>query len=219
MLFISNFFFLINWSFSIYNVPVYFIIWISPDWSKEVLDFVIFDSPHSESSSKWLSVLNSLKNRWLHNIIFTSFDWLPWLDKAVKIVFPNATLQKCIVHKLRNTLSYFKRNEEKDFIKDLKKVYNAPSLDLAIKHLELMNSKRKKYSFLLDSWLYDLDLWSSYFNFSRPIRKLIYTTNIIENFNWLIRQHISKKKVFFPKNLLKSIFILPLLINNLLSKN
>lgn len=188
----------LNGSSSIKKIPVYFIIWLLPDWSKQVLDFFIFDNP-SESSSNRRKVLLSLKNRWVHDIWFAIFDWLPWLHNAILSVFPNAILQKCIVHKLRNIIWLLKFNDQKDFIKDIKKVYNAPSLDLALKHLDIMKSKRKQYNHLLDSWLYDIDLWSSYFNFSWPIRKLVYTTNVIENFNWLIRQHLSKRKVFFTK--------------------
>ncbi len=182
---------------SIKSVPVYFIIWIDTDWNKQILDFVIWIEP--ENSKAWLNILNQLKARWLKEVIFTIFDWLAWLSKAVKIVFPNSKLQRCVVHKIRNTKQLLKSTDEKEFLSDLKKIYNAPSKEEAIRLIDKFRIKWKKYRVILEDWLYSMNEWWEYFNYSVSIRKLIYTTNIIESFNSLIRRHMWKKRIFFTE--------------------
>ena len=173
---------------SIKSVPVYFIIWILPSWEKQVLDFIIDTEP--ENSSKYLEVLNNIKNRWVKHVLFSIFDWLPWLANACKLAFPDTILQRCIVHKLRYSMKFIQSSDEKEFLKDLKSVYNAPNIQEATRLLENFQIKRKKYKVILDDWLYSMDEWWNYFKYSYPIRKLIYTTNIIEAFNSLIRRHM-----------------------------
>ena len=182
---------------SIKSVPVYFIIWIDTDWNKQILDFVIWVEP--ENSKAWLERLNQLKSRWVKDVIFTIFDWLPWLSKAAKIAFPKAKIQRCLVHKVRNTIKLIKSTDEKEFLSDLKKIYNAPTKEEAIRLANKFKEKWEEYRTILDNWLYSMDEWWEYYNHSPAIRKLIYTTNIIESFNSLIRRHMWKKRVFFTK--------------------
>ena len=158
---------------SIKSVPVYFIIWIDTDWNKQILDFIIWLEP--ENSKAWLNILNQLKSRWLKKVIFTIFDWLPWLSKSAKIVFPEARLQRCLVHKIRNTKQLIKSTDEKDFLSDLKKIYKAPSKEEAMRLLVKFKSKWDKYRVILDDWLYSMDEWWEYLNYPESIRKLIYT--------------------------------------------
>ena len=89
---------------SIKSVPVYFIIWILPSWEKQVLDFIIDTEP--KNSSKYLEVLNNIKNRWVKHVLFSIFDWLPWLANAYKLAFPDTILQRCTVHKLRYSMKF-----------------------------------------------------------------------------------------------------------------
>ena len=182
---------------SIKSVPVYFIIWIDTDWTKQILDFVVWVEP--ENSKAWLEILNKLKSRWLKDVIFTVFDWLPWLSKSANIAFPKAIVQRCLVHKVRNTIKLIKSKDEKEFLSDLKKIYNAPSEEEAIRLAKKFKNKWEEYKTILDDWLYTMDEWWKYYNYSPAIRKLIYTTNIIESFNSLIRRHMWKKRVFFTK--------------------
>ena len=179
---------------SIKSVPVYFIIGIDSNWRKEVLDFVTWLEP--ENSRAWLNILNQLKSRWVKEVIFTIFDWLPGLSKSARIAFPKAKLQRCVLHKVRNTIQLIKSTDEKEFLSDLKKIYNAPSKEEAIRLLNEFKKKWSKYRAVLEDWLYSMDEWWEYYNYSPAIRKLIYTTNIIESFNSLIRRHMWKKSVF-----------------------
>ena len=182
---------------SIKSVPVYFIIWINSEWKKEVLDFVIW--LEAENSKAWLNILNQLKSRWLKEVIFAIFDWLPGLSKSAKIAFPKAKTQRCVLHKVRNTIQLIKSTDEKEFLSDLKKIYKAPSKEEAIRLLNEFKKKWSKYRAILEDWLYSMDEWWEYYNYSPAIRKLIYTTNIIESFNSLIRRHMWKKRVFFTE--------------------
>ena len=81
----------------------------------------------------------------------------------------------------------------------MKKIYNAPSEEEAIRLAKKFKNKWEEYKTILDDWLYTMDEWWKYYNYSPAIRKLIYTTNIIESFTSLIRRHMWKKRVFFTK--------------------
>ena len=87
-------------------------------------------------------------------------------------------------------MKFIQSYDEKEFLRDLKSVYNAPNIQEATRLLKHFQIKRKKYKVILDDWLYSMDEWWNYFKYSYPIRKLIYTTNIIEVFNSLIRRHM-----------------------------
>ena len=102
-------------------------------------------------------------------------------------------------------ISFKDRNE---FLKEFKSVYNANFLEEAELVLNKMKTKWSKYNSILNKWLYDIDEWWKYFKYSRKIRTLIYTTNIIENWNWIIKSNISKRRVYFTnKSAQISIFL------------
>ena len=184
-----------SWRYTIKSLPVYFIIWVNVYWEKEILDFVILENP--ENSWSWQEIVNSLKNRWLQDILIACIDWLKWFKEAILSNFPNVEIQPCIVHKMRNLQKLISYKDRFEFNKDFKSVYNAVSQEQAILELNKMKIKWKKYLTILDGWFYDIDEWWKYFRYSYPLRKLIYTTNIIENFNWLIKSNISKRRVYF----------------------
>ena len=184
-----------SWRYTIKSVPVYFAIWVNTDWEKEILDFIIADEP--ENSTQWQFFINNLSNRWVKDVLFACVDWLPWLKEAVISVFTNTEIQPCIVHKIRNVRKYISYKDHWEFMKDIKSVYNANSFEEAELKLTNMKSKWKKYNNILSDWFYNIDERWKYFNYNYRIRKLIYTTNIIENWNWLVKSNIWKRKVYF----------------------
>lgn len=184
-----------TWRYTIKSLPVYFVIWVNITWEKEILDFVIMENP--ENASSWQEIVNSLKNRWINDIIFACIDWLKWFKEAILSNFPNAIIQPCIVHKIRNLQKLISYKDRYEFVLEFKSVYNAVSQEQAILELNKMKTKWKKYSPILDDWFYNIDVWWQYFKYSYRIRKLIYTTNIIENFNWIIKSNIAKRRVYF----------------------
>lgn len=191
---------------TIKSVPVYFIIWVNLEWEKEILDFVILENP--ENSYHWQEIINNLYNRWVKDVLIACMDWLPGLKEAFLSVFPNTEIQHCIVHKVRNIHKLISFKDRDEFFKEFKSVYNSNSMEEAELVLNKMKTKWDKYSSILDKWLYDIDEWWNYFKYSRKIRTLIYTTNIIENWNWIIKANISKRRVYFTnKSVQISIFL------------
>jgi len=186
-----------NWRHSIKSVPIYFIIWININWEKEILDFIIMENP--ENASTWQEIVNSLKNRWLNDIVFACIDWLKWFREAILSNYPNVIIQPCIVHKIRNLQKMISYKDKHEFNLDFRSVYNAINEEQALLEINKMQKKWKKYSILLNDWFYNIDEWWQYFKYSYRIRRLIYTTNIIENFNWLIKTNIAKRRVYFTK--------------------
>ncbi|KGM93239.1 transposase, partial [Clostridium novyi A str. 4552] len=163
----------------------------------------------SEGAKFWLSVCNDLKNRGVKQILIACMDGLRGLPDAIKTVYPEVSIQTCIVHQIRNSLKYIASKDKKEFIKDLKLIYKATTEELAL--LELDNLKEKwgsKYGIVIDSWYNNWDNLSTFFEFSPEIRKMIYTTNALEGFNRQIRK-FTKTRTVFPtdESLKKSLYL------------
>jgi putative transposase len=185
---------------------VYISIGINKYGEKEVLGFWV---GKNESSKFWLNILNELRNRGVQDILIISVDNLKGFSESIKSTFPLTEIQKCIVHQIRNSTRYISYKELKEFTSDLKKVYNAITLEQAENNLLLFEEKwGKKYMAVVKSWR---DNWlelTTYFKYDQSIRKLIYTTNHIENFNHQLRK-FTKTKTSYPTDdsLLKSIYL------------
>ena len=185
---------------------VYISIGINKYGEKEVLGFWVGEN---ESSKFWLNILNELRNRGVQDILIISVDNLKGFSEAIKSTFPLTEIQKYIVHQIRNSTRYISYKELKEFTSDLKKVYNAITLEQAENNLLLFEEKwGKKYMAVVKSWR---DNWlelTTYFKYDQSIRKLIYTTNHIENFNHQLRK-FTKTKTSYPTDdsLLKSIYL------------
>lgn len=185
---------------------VYISIGINKYGEKEVLGFWVGEN---ESSKFWLNILNELRNRGVQDILIISVDNLKGFSESIKSTFPLTEIQKYIVHQIRNSTRYISYKELKEFTSDLKKVYNAITLEQAENNLLLFEEKwGKKYMAVVKSWR---DNWlelTTYFKYDQSIRKLIYTTNHIENFNRQLRK-FTKTKTSYPTDdsLLKSIYL------------
>ncbi len=185
---------------------VYIAIGINKSGMKEVLGFWIGEN---ESSKFWLNILNELKNRGLEDILIVSVDNLKGFSEAIKTTYPSTEIQKCVVHQIRNSLVHISYKDLKEFTSDLKKIYNAITLEQAEDNLLQFEEKwGKKYMSVVKSWK---DNWlelTTYFKYEKSIRKLIYTTNYIENFNRQLRK-FTKTKSSYPTDdsLLKSIYL------------
>ena len=183
-----------NWK--IVSKCAYIILWINEDWFKEILWIWIWEN---EWSKFWLWVLNEIKQRWVNDILITCIDWLSWFKEAIKAVYPDSEIQRCIVHKIRNTTKHIPYKEKKKFCADLKLIYNAVTEEAWFKALKDMKKKWKKYEVYLNSWENDWADLSTFFVYPECIRRIIYTTNSIE---WLNRQlrKVTKTTSIFPHN-------------------
>lgn len=165
---------------------------------KEVLGMWLCQN---ESASFWMSVLTNLKSRGVEEILVTSTDNLKGFTDAIKTIFPAARTQICIVHQLRNSLKYVVWKDKKTVAQALKQVYDAPDEQIAEKRLTLFEEQwTKKYPYIAQSWRNNWENLTTFFEFPLEIRKIIYTTNIIENTNRIIRKY-TKIKTMLPNDL------------------
>jgi len=185
---------------------VYNILAINKEGKKELIGMYISES---EGANFWLSVLTDLKNRGVKDILIVCTDNLAGFSDAIHSIYPEAEIQKCIIHQIRNSLKYVASKDRKAFMKDLKMVYRAPTKSKA--ETELLNLEEiwgKKYPVVLRSWNENWDELSNYFKYDEPIRKLIYTTNAVEGFHRQVRK-VTKTKGAFTSDmaLLKLIYL------------
>ena len=154
----------------------------------------------NESASFWMSVLTNLKTRGVDNILVTSTDNLKGFTDAIKSVYPEAKTQICIVHQLRNSLKFVVWKDKKAVAMALKQIYNAPDAATGFTHLQHFEHQwGKKYPYIAKSWQTNWDNLATFFEFPVQIRKIIYTTNIIENMNRIIRKY-TKTKTMLPND-------------------
>jgi putative transposase len=174
---------------------VYVAIGIKLDGSKEVLGMWVGGN---ESAKYWLGVLNEIKNRGVQDIMIVSVDGLTGFVDAIGAVFPKAEVQRCIVHQIRYTTKFVSYKDIKPFIKDLKSVYQADTEELALSALDVLEENwGKKYPSSIASWRNNWPQLSTYFKYPAEIRKVIYTTNSIENYNRQLRK-VTKTRTVFP---------------------
>ena len=156
----------------------------------------IIDSPASISFIL-LSFFQN-KNRGVEDIMIVSVDGLTGFVDAIGAVFPKAEIQRCIVHQVRYSTKFVNYKDLKPFVTDLKEVYQAATEELALENLDQLEEKwGKKYPSSVSSWRNNWPQLSTYFKYPPEIRKIIYTTNSIENFNRQLRK-VTKSKTIFP---------------------
>lgn len=186
---------------------VYVIIGIDVMGQKDVLG--IWIGEEAESAKFWLKVLQDIQARGIQDILIFCSDNLSGFSEAVKAVFPEVIIQKCVIHQIRNSLKYIASKDQKEFIVDLKKIYKADTKDDAERNLISLGDKwGEKYGIVIKSWENNWEELSSYFEFSPLIRKLIYTTNMIESLNRGLRKVTKNRSVFPNENaLLKLLYL------------
>ena len=188
------------------KLAAYVVLGINEDGKKEVLTIVIGEN---ESSKYWLSVLNSLKNRGVQDILILCSDGLTGMKDAIATAFPMTEQQRCIVHMVRNTLKYVANKDMKAFAKDLKTIYTSPDEKNALKQLETVTEKWEPlYPHAMNRWKENWDAISPIFKFSKDVRTAFYTTNAIESLNASYRRLNRQRSVFTSSQaLLKSLYL------------
>jgi transposase-like protein len=181
----------------IVSKAAYVVLGINKDGYKEVLGIWI---GQAESSKFWLTVLNELRNRGVRNVNVFCVDGLNGFKEAINATFPDARVQRCIIHQIRSSTKYVSYTDIKEFISDLKAVYGAASEEEALFALENLRDKwGKKYPSAVKSWEQNWDVLATFFIFSPEIRKIIYTTNAIEALHRQFRK-VTKTKAVFPSD-------------------
>ena len=175
----------------------YVILGVTIEGYKEILSITV---GANETSKFWLGMLNDLKNRGIKDVLFFCVDGLPGFKEAIQAVFPNAQVQRCVIHMLRNSFKYINYTDLKKFSADFKNVYNAPNESLALTELEIVREKwGKKYPYAISNWENNWEDVNSFFQFPDEIRRIMYATNIIEGLNRQYRK-VTKTKSVFPSD-------------------
>ncbi len=185
---------------------VYTILGIRLDGKKEVLGLYLSES---EGANFWLQVLTDLNHRGVKDILIASVDGLKGFPEAIGAIFPKTEVQLCVVHQIRNSLRYVASKHKKEFAKDLKPVYQAVSKEAAQAQLDRLEEKwGSKYPIVLRSWRNKWENLSNYFKYPADIRRIVYTTNIIESVHRQFRK-LTKTKGAFPNenSLLKLLYL------------
>ncbi len=178
----------------IVNRAAYIVLGVTLEGEKDILSITI---GANESSKFWLGMLNDLKNRGVMDVLFFCVDGLSGFKEAINSVYPKAQVQRCIIHMLRNSFKYVSYKDIKKFASDFKSVYKAPNEELALVELEMLKEKwGKKYPYAISNWESNWDVVSPFFSFSDDIRRIMYTTNIIEGLNRQFRKVTKTKSSF-----------------------
>ena len=176
---------------------VYNVLGINKEGHKELLGMYV---AKSEGANFWLEVLTDLQNRGVEDIMICCVDGLKGFPDAIQSVFPHTAVQLCIVHQIRNSIKYVGSKHQKEFLKDLKRVYGAVSKEAAETELDNLETKWvEQYPIVIKSWRDNWERLTEFFQYTKEIRRLIYTTNTVEGYHRQIRK-VTKNKGVFPSD-------------------
>jgi len=179
----------------IVNKAAYSVLGINVEGYKDILGIWIGEN---ESASFWLGICNDLKNRGVEDILIACKDGLSGFSEAINSVFPKTEIQLCIIHQIRNSLKYVTYKERKEFMADLKKVYQALTIEEAELAFDVFKEKwGKRHPIIIRSWENNWDELTVYFKYPYEIRRIIYTTNTIEGYHRQLRK-VTKVKTSYP---------------------
>ena len=187
----------------------YVVLGINMEGGKDILGIWIGEH---ESSKFWLNVLTELKSRGVKDVYLFCVDGLTGFREAIEAVYPKAGIQRCIIHQIRYSTRFVSYKDIKALMADLKLVYTAVTEDEALNNLIRFKEKwSKSYPSCVKTWEDNWDILSTFFAYPAEIRKIIYTTNIIEGLNRQFRQ-ITKNKPSFTndESLRKMLYLAPL---------
>ena len=199
---------------SVHTKAAYTAYGVSLDGFREVLGIWIGES---EGASYWLSIFSELKQRGVEDILIACMDGLKGLPEALGQVYPKTDIQVCVIHMIRASLKHVPNKHYKEFIDDLKKVYQAVSLDVAERQLEVLAHKwGSKYKHAVSTWQNNWANICTYFRYPPELRKIIYTSNAVEGLHRRFRK-VTKSKAVFPSS--QALFkMLYLAINDIAEK-
>jgi putative transposase len=180
---------------SVQRRACYLALGVGIDGSRDVLGLWFQET---EGAKFWLQVLSELKQRGVQDILIACVDGLKGFPEAIEAVFPQTTVQTCIVHLIRNSLKYVPRREFADVTRDLKPIYTAIDVDTAHQELERFDEKwGARFPVITQAWLDSWEYVTPFLAFPPEVRRVIYTTNAIEALNRQLRKAV-KTKGHFP---------------------
>lgn len=192
---------------------VYIAIGTDMEGKKDVLGLWV---GATESSKYWLGVLNGLKNRGVQDILIISVDGLTGFPEAIAVAYPKTEIQRCIIHQIRSSTRYVSYKDVKAFTAALKPIYKAPTEESALVALdELERTWGTKYPAAIHSWREHWDELATMFKYPEQIRRIIYTTNVVENFNRQLRKVTKTKSAFVSDDaMLKQLYLVTMQVTD-----
>jgi putative transposase len=178
----------------IVNKCAYIMLGVSDDGHKEVLGIWV---GAAEGAKFWMQILNEIKNRGVEEALICCIDGLKGFSDAINAIFPEATIQQCIVHQIRHTMKYVPHRHKKQFCDDLRKIYTAPTEEAGLQALEEVKKAWPQYLLYLRSWETKWPELVTFFGYPKQLRRIIYTNNAIENLNRQFRK-VTKTSQVFP---------------------
>ena len=176
------------------NKAIYLVLGINVEGHKELLGMWVSEN---EGAKFWLSVLTDLQNRGVKHMLIACVDGLKGFPDAINATYPDAKIQLCIVHMVRNSLKFVPWKDYKELTADLKRIYQSTSEQEASLELDRFGEKwDEKYPQISKSWRANWTNLITIFDYPADIRKVIYTTNAIESLNSVIRKSVKTRKVF-----------------------
>lgn len=173
---------------SVASEVVYIAMGIDEEGHREILSFSIGGK---ESAYGWREVLQDLYRRGAQEVLLGVFDGLAGLEEAFKETYPRADVQRCVTHKMRNTLPKIRDADKAEVVSDLKTIYTAPDRDVALACFDVVQKKwGKLYPKELKSWEEQLDVLLRFYDYPSQIWYAIYTSNPIERTNKEIRKRL-----------------------------
>lgn len=194
------------------NKTIYVVIGLSNTGHKEVLGLWIHET---ESAAFWMNVFGDLQARGVEDILIVCSDNLTGLTEGIRSIFPQSQNQICIVHQIRNATRYVVHKDKKEFTKDMKPIYQAVTMEQAEHALSQLETKwGNKYPHSIQSWRRNWQELTVFYDYPPAIRKIIYTTNVIESFNSMVRRQTAKRTIFpSDEAIFKSIYLSLIKIN------
>lgn len=189
------------------NKAVHIVMAYDRDGQKEILGHYI--SHGGEGAKFWLGVITDLKNRGVSDILIACIDGLSGFEQAIHSIFPQTTVQRCVVHAIRNSMAYVPHKLKSEFMEYLKPVYTATTIEEAKTNLDLLEERfSEKYPMAVNIWKNNWESLTHYFAFSPEIRKMMYTTNAIESYNSVLRKYTKNKRSFVSDEALQKVLYL-----------
>lgn len=187
--------FKVHESGKIVNKCGYTVLGIDDEGRKELLGIWIYGG--GEGAKFWLQVLSEIKNRGVEDIFIACVDGLKGFSDAIQAVYPDTTVQQCVIHQVRNTMKYVPHKHKDKFCSDLKTIYTAPTEEAGFAALQAVKEKWPMYQLYLKSWETNWKELSPFFLYPHEIRRIIYTTNAVESLHHQMRK-VTKTTTIFP---------------------
>lgn len=185
---------------------LYNVFAVNMEGQRELLGIYVSES---ESASFWLSVMQDLQLRGVEDMLIACTDNLKGFSESISSIFPQTIVQSCIVHQVRNTLKYAARKDYRSLVDDMKAIYTCAGIAQAeVKLSEFAEKWEEKYPVVVKSWQANWYKLSSFFEFGKDIRRLMYTTNPIENVHRQMRKITKTKGSFSSDMALKKLIYL-----------